>query len=180
MKKKLILFTSAILLIATLSACSKTDEVSATNIATSDTSINIEQLQSDFSEIENKYNDITKIYDETLEASINEYCEKYLSYTGTATDNIEKVKDIVTDNYYDELQSQTGHQKSDEDYEQSTGVQKLYYENFSEPSDSIDVLAHCKQTVIYYDEVSTYNVFYTFEMKLKSDTWKINSVSNNS
>lgn len=170
---------SAVLILSSfLSGCSKkTNEVPKPNIATTDTSISVEQLQSALTKLETKYDDITKIYDDTLEKSINTYCEKYLSYSDSATENIEKIRNVVTNDYYDELQSQTGHQKSNEDYEQSTGVEHLYYENFSEPFDSVNVLAHCKQTVIYDDEVKTDDSFYTFDMSFENSSWKINSVS---
>ena len=73
--------------------------------------------------------------------------------------------------------SQTGHKKSDEDYEQATGLDKLYYGNNSSPSDNIEVIALCKQTVIYDDKVTTSDVTYIFDMLYKSGNWVINGIS---
>lgn len=180
MKKSIYLLLTAILIISTLTmtACGKnTNEISTPLVATIDTSVNIDSIQSELSELKDKYSNITRIYDKSLKESINTYCEEYLSFTGSATDNIAKIKDVVSDEYYQELMSQTGHKKSDDDYEQSTGLDKLYYDNNSSPSDSIEVIALCKQTVIYDDEVTTDNVTYIFDMLYKSGKWVINGIS---
>lgn len=177
MKKSLcILFAAALAFsLFTMSACGKQNkEVPKPIIADTGATADIVSLQSELSESKDKYSDITKIYDKSLEESINTYCEKYLSFSGSATDNIEKIKDVVSNDYYNELLSQTGHEQSDEDYEQSTGLDKLYYDNNSSPSDSIDVIALCKQTVIYDDDVTTDNVNYIFNMLYKNDKWVIN------
>lgn len=165
----------------TMSACSnKADNTQISEPTVVATTVSTEKLQSELNELNEKYENIIKIYDQSLKDSINTYCEEYLSYSGSATDNVEKIKDIVTENYYSELQSQTGHQKSDDDYEQSTGVENLYYSDCSSPSDTTDVMAHCKQTIIFDDEVKTLEAYYIFEMIFENGIWKINSVSNNS
>ncbi len=177
MKKILysLLITSLLVSALTMSACGrKPTEKPLPHTATIDSAVDIEKLQSDYTTLESKYNDVTKIYDDTLEKSINTYCEKYLSYNGSAVDNIKNIKDVVTDTYYSELMSQTGHQKSLDNYEQSTGIVKLYYSNYSSPSDSIEILALCKQTVIYNNEVNTSNAVYTFDMMYKNNRWLIN------
>ena len=165
----------------TLSACrNKSNCTSSINNTTANTAPNIEGLQDELSELKDKYNESIKIYEDNLEYAINTYCKNYLSYIGSATDNIEKIKDIVTDDYYSELQSQIGHKKSEDDYEQFTGIEKLYYSNYSSPSESTDILVQCKQTVIFDDEVDTYDVYYVFGMTYEKGIWKVNSVSNNS
>lgn len=180
MKKSIYLLLTAVLIISsfTMTACGKdVKEISTPIVATIDTSVNIDSIQSELSELKDKYSNITKLYDKSLKDSINTYCEKYLSFTGSATDNIEKIKDIVSEEYYEDLMSQTGHKKSDEDYEQSTGLNKLYYGNNSSPSDNIEVIALCKQTIIYDDKVTTSDVTYIFDMLYKSDKWVINGIS---
>lgn len=180
MKKTIYLLLTAVLIISslTMTACTKkSNEISHPLVATLDTGVNIDSIQSELSELKDKYSNITKIYDKSLKDSINTYCEKYLSFTGSATDNAKKIKDVVSDEYYEELMSQTGHKKSDEDYEQSTGLDKLYYGNNSSPSDNIEVIALCKQTVIYDDKVTTSDVTYIFDMLYKSGNWVINGIS---
>lgn len=166
-------------MLSSLSLFGCSEQSNETQTSNNATTANINQLQSSLSELEEKYQDVTKIYSDTLEESIKTYCDEYLSYKGSATDNVEKIKNVVTDRYYDELYSQTFHQKSKTDYEQATGIKELYYEDYSEPTNSINILAHCKQTTLYDNKVNTYNAFYTFEMTLEDDVWKINSVSNN-
>lgn len=180
MKKSIYLLLTAVLIISsfTMTACGKNvKEISTPIVATIDTSVNIDSIQSELSEFKDKYSNITRIYDKSLKESINTYCEEYLSFTGSATEKIKKIKDVVSEEYYEELISQTGHKKFDYDYEQSTGLDKLYYDNNSSPSDRIEVIALCKQTVIYDDEVTTGNVTYIFDMLYKSDKWVINGIS---
>lgn len=180
MKKTIYLLLTTALIISslTMTACSKkSNETSHTLVATLDTGVNIDSLQSELSEVKDKYSNITRIYDKSLKESINTYCEEYLSFTGSATDNAKKIKDVVSDEYYEELMSQTGHKISDKDYEQSTGLNKLYYDNNSSPSDSIEVIALCKQTIIYDDKVTTSDVTYIFNMLYKVGKWVINGIS---
>lgn len=177
MKKLLYIIFAAVLTasVFTMSACGdKAIDIQKPIVATVDTTVSIDNLQSELSKLKDEYNKITKIYDDSLKKSINIYCENYLSFTGSATDNIEKIKDVVSEDYYEELLSQTGHKKSDEKYEQSTGLDKLYYDNNSSPSDSIEVIALCKQTIIYDDNVTTDDVTYVFDMLYKNDKWIIN------
>lgn len=159
-----------------LSSCDKeVNQTQNTAVATIDTAVNIDDLQSELSELKNEYNNIIRIYDDSLEKSINIYCEEYLSFSGSASDNIEKIKDIVTNKYYNELISQTGHKKCDKKYEQSTGLDKLYYDKNLTPSDNIEIVALCKQTVIFNNNVTTNNVIYIFGMVYENDKWIINS-----
>ncbi len=159
-----------------LSSCNKEiNQTPNTAVATIDTAVNINDLQSELSELKDEYNNIIRIYDDSLEKSINTYCEEYLSFSGSASDNIEKIKYIVTNKYYNELISQTGHNKSNKKYEQSTGLDKLYYDKNLSPSDNIEIIALCKQTVIYNNNVTTNNVIYIFDMVYENDKWIINS-----
>lgn len=168
-----------ILLIAStlfMSACTSQLNTETPDSASKSTTVSIEEIQTQLSEIKDKYNNIMKMYDESIDSSITTYCEKYLSYYGSATNNINKIQNILTDNYYSKLQSQTGHQKSDNTYEQSTGVEKLYYSDYSSPTNTINIMAHCKQTVIFNNEVTTSDVGYSFGMVYENNIWKIDSV----
>ncbi len=184
MKKSLYLLLTASILIfsVTISACNtkSTDTTSTSDTAsaesTEESAININELQDEYDNLKTDYDSIIKIYDETLESSIYTYCEMYLSYNGSATDNIEKIKAVITDSFYNELSSQTGYQQSLADYEQSTGLYKLYYENNSSPSDNIEVIGLCKQTVIFDGEVNITDTAYVFGMQYTDNIWKINSV----
>ena len=181
MKKVLfILLTLSILIsIFSMTGCDNNVTVTQPIAASSDTvqtTVDIDNIIEENNLLKQELADASKIYDDTLESAVNTYCEKYLSYSGSATDNIYKVENIITESYYNELLSQTGHQKSDDDYEQSTGLDKLYYSENSLPSDNIEVIAICKQTVIYKDEIKNNNVFYTFNLVYDVDKWKINGV----
>lgn len=180
MKKILYYLLTASLLISCLAACSikSTDSDSTIDTAvTEETAVNIYDLQDKYNQLKSDYDSIAKIYDDTLESSINTYCEKYLSYSGSATDNIDSIKDVITNSYYNELMSQTGHQKYDDDYEQATGLYKIFYENYSSPSDNIEVISLCKQTVILDDKVTTEDAVYIFEMLYENNKWIINGMS---
>lgn len=159
-----------------MSACTNQANTETPDSASKSTTVSIEEMQIQLSEIKDKYNGIMKMYDDSINSSIDTYCEEYLSYYGSATNNIDKIESIVTESYYSKLQSQTGHQKSDNTYEQSTGVEKLYYSNYSSPTNTINIMAHCKQTVIFNNEVTTSDVGYSFGMVYENNIWKIDSV----
>ena len=148
------------------------------------TTVDIEAIQQGYANLENeynalqeKYNSTKKIYDGSIEDNITSYCDNMLTYTeNISSDNIRKVKNIVTDTYYNELQSYLGHIQSTKNFEQACGLEALYYSNNSVPSDSTDIIAICKKTAIYDDDVSTETLAYKFNMKYQSDNWLINSV----
>ncbi len=168
-----------ILLIAStlfMSACTNQTNTETPDSAPKATTVSIEEIQAQLSELKGKYSDIIKMYDNSINSSIDIYCEEYLSYYGSATNNINKIQSIVTEHFYRELLTQIGHQKPDTTYEQSTGVDNLYYSDYSSPTNSINIMAHCKQTVIFNNEVTTSDVGYIFDMEYENNTWKINSV----
>ena len=158
-----------------MSACTNQKNTETPDSAPKTTAVSIEEIQIQLSELKGKYRDIMKMYDNSINSSIDTYCEEYLSYYGSATNNIEKIKNIVTERFYSELLTQKGYLKSDNTYEQSTGVEKLYYSDYSSPTNSINIMAHCKQTVIFNNEVTTSDVGYIFDMEYENNTWRINS-----
>lgn len=95
-------------------------------ITTPETTIDIKNLESELSDITDKYNKINKIYDDSLVTTINQYCSNYLSFKGNATDNIDKISDCITQGYMNTLKSQAGHEQQKVDYQQSTGIEKIY------------------------------------------------------
>lgn len=146
-------------------------------ITTPETTIDIKNLESELSDITDKYNKINKIYDDSLVATINQYCSNYLSFKGNATDNIDKISDCVTRAYMNTLKSQVGHEQQKVDYQQSTGIEKIYYSDYSNISGQIKILALCSQTVTYNNKVKNIKCAYEFEMFLDNNVWKINNVN---
>lgn len=187
--KKILIISIALLSILFLCSCAKKDDVNSSipNTASADsavTTVDIEALQNDYANLENeyntlqeKYNDTQKIYDSSIENNIITYCDNMLTYTNSiSADNVSKVKDIVTDTYYNELQSYSGHLQSNENFEQACGLEMLYYSDNSTPSDSAEIIAICKKTTIYKEDVSTETLAYKFDMEYQSEKWLINSV----
>lgn len=184
MKKALfiLLLLSILISIFSMTGCDNNVNVTQHIVASADTvqsaTVDIDKIIEENNSLKEELEAANRIYDNSLKNAVNTYCEKYLSYSGSATYNIDKVKNIVTESYYSELLSQLGHAKSDKDkdYEQSTGLDELYYAENSMPSDSIKVFAICKQTVIFDGEVKITDVIYTFYMNYENGIWKINSV----
>lgn len=187
--KKIFIVLIALLSVITLSSCTTNDkaDTSMPNTASADiavTTVDVEAIQQDYADLmnaynalEEKYNNTQKIYNSSIENNIITYCDNMLTYTGSiSADNINKIEEIITDTYYNELQSYLGHIQSTENFEQACGLEALYYSDNSTPSDSIDIIAVCKKTTIYNNDVSTETVAYRFNMKHQSDNWLINSV----
>lgn len=185
---KLLIISIALLSVFSLSSCTKKDnaDISLPNTADtiSVTTVDAEAMQQsyanledEYSNLEEKYKDTQKIYDSSIKGNIITYCDNMLTYTNNiSSDNINSVKNIVTDTYYNELQSYLGHVQSTESFEQACRLETLYYSDNSIPSDTADIIAVCKKTTIYKDDVSTETVAYKFNMKYQSDNWLINSV----
>lgn len=142
------------------------------------TAVNAEELQKQLSDVTEKYKKSRMIYDSSLKNAVNTYCEYFLTFDSDTEKDLTKIKDAVTPSYYTELQSQTGHAKnnSDKSYEQTTGVDSLYYSDYSESENNVKVLALCKQTILYDDEAHTGDVTYIFNMVYDNSKWLINSV----
>ncbi len=175
--KRIICFIPILIsFILVLSACINQKSTETPDSASKATTVSIEEIQAQLSELKGKSSNIMKMYDNSINSSIDTYCEEYLSYYGSTTNNINKIQSIVTESFYSELLTHTGHQKSDNTYEQSTGVENLYYSDYSSPTNTINIMAHCKQTVIFNNEVTTSDVGYSFGMVYENNTWKINSV----
>lgn len=188
--KKFLIISIALFSLLTFCSCTKKDnvDISLPNIASADTiavtTVDVEAIQQDYANLKNeynsleeKYNDTQKIYDSSIKDNIITYCDNMLSYIGNiSADNINDVKSIVTDTYYNELQSYLGHIQSTENFEQACGLEALYYSDNSAPYDSVDIIAICKKTTIYKDDAATETVAYRFNMKYQSDNWFINSV----
>lgn len=122
-------------------------------------------------------NNVLKIYEESMKDNISVYCEEYLTYSGTPIKKLESVKDIITDDYYNQIKSTEKYNKVDKGYEQATALKTLYYSDYSSPSDNIKVLAQCYQSVIVNNNSTTYNTFYVFDMQYDATSdWLINGV----
>lgn len=163
-----------------ISGCGTLNDTAPITVTTNTNQTNTNQTQNkykdEYESLKSEYDNLIKIYDEHLSEAINTYCEKYLTYTGNATDNVSKIKDIVSENYYTALKTQEGHKAYDKDYEQATGAEELYYAKPVSPYDSINVAAICKQTIIFDNDVTTNTIIYIFNMKYQNDNWKIDSV----
>ncbi len=176
MKRKLCIVLVLIITALSITACSSGKNNKMPKTVSTITEADLEKLENELKQMQIKYDNITRIYDESLTKSINAYCEQYLSYDSLTTKNTDSLKDYVTEDLYIELSSQAGHQKSNEKYEQSTGIDCLYYSDNSAPCDNINVAALCKQTVIYNDKTEIQNAVYIFNMLYQNNEWKINSV----
>lgn len=186
--KKLLIITIALLSVFSLSSCTKKDNADISLPNTADTialtTVDVKAMQQSYANLENeysnleeKYNDTQKIYDSSIKDNIITYCDNMLTYTDNiSADNIDSVKNVITDTYYNQLQSYLGHTQSTESFEQACGLEALYYSDNSTPSDSVDIIAVCKKTTIYKDDVSTETIAYKFNMQYQSDNWFINSV----
>lgn len=170
MKRVLTIFICIITVTLIMCGCAKsnvpnTTETQTTNEA-SPSNLNNEPL-----------NDMLKIYEESMEDNISLYCENYLTYKGNPFKNLESVKSIITDEHYERIKSTENYQSDDKDYEQATALNCLYYEEYSTPSDTVNVLAQCYQSVIVDNKSTTYNTFYVFNMKYdEQNGWLIDSV----
>lgn len=187
MKKILIISITLFSLISLCSCTKDKSDIPTPNTASADiatTTVDIEAIQQSYSNLEyeynalqEKYNNTQKIYNSSIENNIIAYCDNMLTYTDNiSADNIDSVKNIITDTYYNELQSYLGHIQSTESFEQACGLETLYYGDNSTPSDSTDIIAICKKTAIYKDDVSTETLAYKFNMEYQSEKWLINSV----
>lgn len=148
-----------------------------TTANTSETeTVSLSELQEENKSLKEKIEKYNMIYQESLEESIETYCKYYLSYTGTAVKNIEKLEPFVTDMYYSELCSKTGHAQNTNNYEQSTAIDTIYYSENSSPSEFIEVMVTCYQSIIYDNTAKTQSAAYIFNMKYIEGKWLINSV----
>ena len=75
------------------------------------------------------------------------------------------------------LKSQVGHEQQKVEYQQSTGIEKIYYSDYSNINGQINILALCSQTVTYNNKVKNIKCAYEFEMFLDNNVWKINNVN---
>lgn len=167
--KKILTLISVVLLLCLLCGC---NTISSDNEETETT-----QATTLVMGAEEDLTSLLKIYEESLENNITTYCEEYLTYTGSPKENYEAIQDIITTEYQTKLKSTEGYSPAKNDYEQSTAINKIYYGDFSSPSDTIDVIAQCYQTVIFDNKATTGNVFYVFNMVYNQEHgWLIDSV----
>lgn len=181
MKIRLISFTFFTLLIFSFCSCTSqnnTNDPTASSVVTDEAvTIDVSALQKENDALKKELSSFSQIYEDSLKNSINAYCEHYLSYSGTALNNIDKLKPYLTDNYYNELITKTGHaQNTNTDYQQSTAIDAIYYSDNSSPRDIVEVLALCYQSVINNSTVETLNSTYIFNMQYTAGKWLINSV----
>lgn len=175
---KIVVCALAILAASAVGCTDKKEIPPLTTAVSSATTVNYSEIQSELSEMKSKYESVTKIYDGSIEAAINQYCEKYLSFRENSRDAA-NIKDVVTENYYKELSVSKGHQTENAEnrYEQATGVDSLYFSNYAAPSNEVSVTAFCKQTVIYKNKTTTSDIAYVFELQYTGEKWKIASAA---
>lgn len=181
MKKKFIIATvviSAITVIVT--GCGLKDDTNKTESTTATvtvetTTMNTENLQQRIEELESEKLKYDRLFNIEVKDVIDKYCQLYLSYSGSQSNNISQLKDYLSDDYYNQLQTTIGHSTYDDNYEQATGLVQLYVSDY-EDNGSFNVMAICSQTIIYNDEVSNSNVTYNFNMGYYDNICKIHSV----
>lgn len=178
MKKSGIIATAAFLAAVVLSGCNlnntKNTEGSDNSVIT-ETTISISEMENEIKTLTEENNKYNQLFDDKVRSIIDKYAELYLSYSVSPGDNISKLKDYVTEDYYEQLISMTGHEKPSIEYEQATGVSEIYcgkynFDNF------FFAVAVCSQTTLYDDEVTNSNVVYKFKIQINDDVYKIASV----
>lgn len=182
MKKTFILLSAilstVILCAMTFTGCNLT-KVAATKDESnvSATEIDVAKLSYDYSQLKDTYSRSQMIYDNSIENAITTYCEKYLTFSDTLLNNADKVKPYVTDAYYSELKA-TKRQQGGSNYQQSTALHKLYFDNYSTPTTYVEVAALCYQTAVYNNKSETYSTFYVFAMEYdnSNNIWLIANV----
>ena len=133
---------------------------------------NLQQMIEDLESEKLKYD---RLFNIEVKDVIDKYCQLYLSYSGSQSNNISQLKDYLSDDYYNQLQTTIGHSTYDDNYEQATGLVQLYVSDY-EDNGSFNVMAICSQTIIYNDEVSNSNVTYNFYKGYYDNRGKIRSV----
>ena len=120
MKKKFIIATvviSAITVIVT--GCGLKDDTNKTESTTAPvtvetTTMNTENLQQRIEELESEKLKYDRLFNIEVKDVIDKYCQLYLSYSGSQSNNISKLKDYLSDDYYNQLQTTIGHSTYDD------------------------------------------------------------------
>ncbi len=172
MKRFIYIAIAIIVLLSVLCGCAST--------TTTDTNATEPLEETKFSSKDNTgsdINDVLRIYEESMKDNIELYCEEYLTYQGTPIKNLDAVKDVLSEEYYNQIKSTENYHTEDEDYEQATALNTLYFQDYSSPSSQVEVLALCYQSVIFDNKSNTYNTFFLFKMKYEDGKgWLIDSV----
>ncbi|MCH5300764.1 MAG: hypothetical protein J1E56_05530 [Ruminococcus sp.] len=181
MKKFLLILFAIIMLLCSCSAGENTDStpdtVSTEQLQSTTATADLSSVQNENNKLKESINEMQRIYEDSLYENIKTYTSNYLSYTGSALNNIEKIKSCVTDDYYKKLSSNAGHARNtNTDYQQSTFVSALFYGDNSIPSNNIKVLALCYQSVINKNISETHTIIYMFDMKYMNNQWLIAGV----
>ena len=115
-----------------------------------------------------------------IQNAISLYCEHFLTYTDSPLNNIEMIKAIVTDDYYQGVKDIMGYiSESEDSYSQAVAVDKFYYDSNPKETDELEVACLCYQNMIVNNNSSTINTFYIFNFIKDPDRgWIINSVDN--
>lgn len=176
---KIITIIPIILSLMILSSCNlSTDILSDNSSNTAPTEVNNEEVLTQYFQLQQTYALSQRIYDENIKDTISAYCENYLSFEGSSLDNTESIKEYVTDDYYKKLTSEKGQSKANTDYQQATALNKLYFGDYSKPTDEIEISALCYQTTVHNKVSQTYNTFYLFNMTYSTEKgWLISDVS---
>ncbi|MGN1468194.1 MAG: hypothetical protein ACI4W1_07790 [Ruminococcus sp.] len=174
--KKIIIICS-VLISCILCSCNINNSSELENTVAEPTTVDISELQNENEQLKNNTAELLKIYDNSLQKSIIEFTDIYLSYEGSALNNIDKVKPYVTEDYYSELVSKSGHAKNTNvSYRQSTAIDSIYYSDYSVPSNHCDIAALCYQTTVYNNTSETKTVLYIFNMTYNENSWLIAGV----
>lgn len=165
--KQILILTSIVLAATFLVGCSVVrnhkKETTSTIVTTENTSSNTNNAN---------------ILDDNLEKTISEYCQRYLSSDKNHPRNLENIKDIITTQYYQSLETIDRYVVEDKDYYQSTTLKEIYYGATIESLKEIKIAALCNQSLVFNDQTSAYSLFYIFDMKYDNKKgWLINNVT---
>lgn len=181
MKRIYIISTAIVLSIVFLCGCSQNKTSSYSELSTADettkqteTTISIYDMQSEIERLKEENNGYKQLFDDRVKDVINKYAEYYLSYYISPYDNITKLKDCVTEDFYASLNSTAGYEKNSAEFEQATGILEIYSgeHNFD---GSFFVLTVCSQTTIYNNEVTNSKAVYKFKIQIDDNVFKIAS-----
>lgn len=169
--KRFLLITTAIILCVMFASCAQRQ--TGDKEPTAETAVNIEELQFKINKLENKLSTYDKIYDDSLLNAIGVYCKNYLSFIDSPS--TDQISEVVTVDYLSKL-SVTGNKGNNNEYQQATIVDDLFYEKINQNNpNSIKVVALCQQNIVYQNKSTTTDVYYIFSMQYK-DKWLISNV----
>lgn len=164
--KCLILIISIILIILIFTGCTLMSKKTTADKSTTTAEKTTDTLASTVSSIDKN---------DTIESIISKYCDSYLSEDKHHAKEIDRIKDIVTDSYYNSEKNIESYIHPDKDFEQSTTLKKIYYSTMDQNTKFLSVAALCDQSLLYNNKSSAYSIFYIFDIRYDENKgWLIN------